>query len=94
MQSLLVWLKTKLLLVNVEDDLSLLSITRSTTFTKRDVIEIGLHEDGLEYSVLPDFFKNLTMVLSNGQIPMKNALFIKCKHMLMVLNLNFFNSLG
>ena len=39
----------------ISDDLSLLSITRSTTFLKWDVSEIGLHEDGLEQSVLPDF---------------------------------------
>ena len=51
----------------ISDDLSLLSITRSTTFPKCDVGEIGLHEDGLEKSVLPDFFKSLTMVSSNCQ---------------------------
>ena len=30
----------------ISDDLSLLSITRSTTFPKWDVSETGLHEDG------------------------------------------------
>ena len=44
-------------MLRISDDLSLLSITRSTTFPKWDVSEIGLNEDGLEYSVLPDFVR-------------------------------------
>ena len=54
-------------MLRISDDLSPLSITRSTTFPKWDVSEVGLHEEGLEYSVLPDFFKKLTMVISSGR---------------------------
>ena len=36
----------------ISDNLSLLSITRSTTFPKWDVSEIGLHEDELERTIL------------------------------------------